>query len=73
MKVSIDIEAVSNAVVQHSMAVLEVVEDTQNGTVVIVRGQRSQADVFQGDILTFVCGHNGFDVELQVQHLVVYN
>lgn len=68
--VSIDIEVVSYAVVQHSVAVLEVIEDTQDGTVVIVRGQWSQADVLQGDFFTLVCGYNGFDVKLQIQHLV---
>lgn len=70
VKVSIDKEVISYAVVQHSMAVLEVVEDTQDGTVVIVRRQWSQTDVLQGDILTLVCGHNGFDVKLQIQNLV---
>lgn len=68
--VSIDKEVVSYAVVKHSVAVLEVVEDTQNGTVVIVRGQRSQADVFYGDILPLVCGYKAFNVKLQIQHLV---
>lgn len=67
--VSIDKEVISYAVVQHSVAVLEVVEDTQDGTVIIVRGQWSQADVLQSDVLTLVCGHKGFDVQLQIQHL----
>lgn len=35
--VSIDIEFISYAVVQHRVAVLEVVEDTQDRTVVVVR------------------------------------
>ena len=72
MKVSIDKEIISLQVVQHIVAVLEVVEDTQDGTVVIVGGQRGQADVLQGDGLIPVWGHNGFDVKLQIQHLVVH-
>lgn len=68
--VSINKEFISYAVVQLSVAVLEVVEDTQDGTVVIVRGQRSQANIIQGDILALICGHNAFDVQLQIQHLV---
>lgn len=60
--VGIDKEVVSYAVVQHSVAVLEVVEDAQDGTVVIVRGQRSQADVLHGDILALVRGYKAFDV-----------
>lgn len=68
--VSIDIEVISYAVVQHIVAVLEVVKDTEDGTVVIVRGQRGQADVLQGDVLTLVRGHKGFNVKLQIQHLV---
>lgn len=70
MIVSIDKEFISYTVVQHGMAVLEIVEDTQDGTVVIVRGQRSKANILQGDILALICGHKAFDVELQVQHLV---
>lgn len=36
--VSIDVKIIPYAVVQHTMAVLEVVEDTQDGTVVVVWG-----------------------------------
>lgn len=36
--VSIDIKFISQAVIQNIMAVLEVVEDTQDGTVVVVWG-----------------------------------
>lgn len=67
--VSIDKEGIPYAVVQHCMAVLEIVEDTEDGAVVIVRGQRSQANVLQGDVLALVCGHKTFYVELQIQHL----
>ncbi len=70
MKVCIDVEVISDAVVQHSVAVLEVVEDTQDGTVVIVRRQRSQADILQRDVLALVSGFKAFDVKLQIQHLV---
>lgn len=70
VKVSIDVEVVSYAVVEHGVAVLEVVEDTQDGAVAVVRGQRSQADVLQGDVLALVCGYDAFDVKLQIQHLV---
>lgn len=38
--VRIDKEVIPYTVVQHSMVVLEIVEDTQDGTVVIVWGQR---------------------------------
>lgn len=71
MIVCVDIELVSFAVVQHIVAVLEVVEDTQDGTVVIVRGQRSQTNVLQGNIFALVCGHKTFNFKLQIQHLVV--
>lgn len=71
VKVSIDIELISYTVVQNRVAVLEVVEDTQDGAVVIVRGQRSQTNVLKRDVLSLVCGHQAFDFELQVQHLVV--
>ena len=72
MKVSVDKELVSNAVIQHGVAVLEVVEDTQDGTVVIVWGQWSQTDVLQGNIFSLICGYKAFDGKLQVQHLVGY-
>lgn len=54
MKVSIDIESIPGLVVQHGMAVLEVVEDAEDGAVVIVRGQRGQANVLQGDVLAVI-------------------
>lgn len=56
--------------VQRSVTVLEVVENTEDGAVVIVRGQRRQANVFQGDILALIWGHYFFNVKLQIQHLV---
>lgn len=72
VKVGIDKEVVSLAVVQHGVAVLEVVQDTQDGTVGIVWGQWSQAEVFQCDVLALICCYNTFDVKLQIQHLVGY-
>lgn len=54
VKVSIDIESIPGLVVQHGMAVLEVVEDAEDGAVVIVRGQRGQANVLQGDVLAII-------------------
>ncbi len=71
--VSINKECISDAVVQHSVTVLEVVEDAQDGTVIIVRGQRGQAEILQGDILALICGHKTLDIELQIQHLVCYS
>lgn len=68
--VSIDVEAVSYFVVQCSVTVLEVVENTEDGAVVIVRGQRGQANIFQSDILALIWGHYFFNVKLQIQHLV---
>lgn len=68
--VSIDEEFVSYFVVQLSVTVLEVVENTEDGAVVIVRGQRSQANIFQGDILALIWGHYFFNFKLQIQHLV---
>lgn len=68
--VSINKEVVSCAVVQHVVAVLEVVEDTQDGTVGIVRSQWGQADVLQGDRLALVRRREAFDVKLKIQHLV---
>jgi len=70
VKVSVDIEVVSDSVVEHSVAVLEVVEDTQDGTVGIERRQWSQADVIQGDTLVLIRRYNAFDGKLKVQHLV---
>lgn len=73
--VGVDVKVVSDAVVQHVVAILEVVQDAQDGAVVIVRRQWSQTNVHQGDILTLICGDKTFDVKLQVQHLdgEVYN
>lgn len=70
VEVGIDKEITLGYVVQLGVAVLEVVEDTEDGAVVIVRGQRSQANVLQGDVLALERGHDIFNVELQVQHLV---
>lgn len=69
MIVKVDKEIVSYAVVQHRVVVLEVVEDTQDGAVVVVRGERSQANVLKSHGLALVCGHKVFDVKLQIQHL----
>lgn len=68
--VIIDIKGVSYFVVQHCVTVLEVVENTEDGAVVIVRGQRGQANIFQGDVLALIWGHYFFNVKLQIQHLV---
>lgn len=70
MKVGIDKEVISNAVVKHGVAVLEVVEDTQDGTVVIVRGQWRQANVLQGNVFPFIWRYKAFNGKLQIQHLV---
>lgn len=70
VKISIDKEIIPGLVVQLGVTVLEVVEDAEDGAVVIVRGQWGQANVLQGDVLAVICGHNLFNVELQVQHLV---
>lgn len=51
------------------MAVLEVVEDTQDGTVVIVRCQWSHTDVFKGDVFALVCSYKAFNGKLQIQYL----
>lgn len=70
MEVCVDKEIISDLVVQHAVAVLEVVEDTQDGAVVIVRGQRSKANILQCHVVALERGHDFFNVELQVQHLV---
>lgn len=72
VEVGIDKEKISCFVVQLGVAVLEVVEDTQDGAVVVVRSQRSQANILQSDVLALEWGHNFFNVELQVQHLVCW-
>lgn len=54
VEVSVDKEIIPDFVVEHVVAVLEVVEDTEDGAVVVVRGQRSQANILQGDVLAIV-------------------
>lgn len=70
MKICVGEKFISGDVIQHRVAVLEVVEDTQDGAVVVVRSQRGHADVLQRDILTSVCGYEALDGELKVQNLV---
>lgn len=70
VKVCINKEVVSYDMVQHRVAVLEIVEDTQNGAVAIVRRQWSQAEIFQGDRFALVCGFKRLNVKLQIQYLV---
>lgn len=43
--VCVDVEVISYAMVQLFVAVLEVVENTEDGTVVVVWGQWGQADI----------------------------
>lgn len=53
-------------VVQNFMAVLEVIQHAQNGAVVVVRSQRRQADVLQGNLLSIVVCLQVLDVCLQI-------
>lgn len=68
--VSIDEKLISHTVVQDGVTVLKVVENTQDGAVVVVRGQGSQADVLQRDLLALICSFEVFDFQLQIQHLI---
>lgn len=64
MVVSIDIKIISHTVIQDSVTVLKVVENTEDGAVIVVRGQGSHADVLQRNLLTLICGFKVFDLEL---------
>ena len=69
VEVSYGPEAISDEAVQLRVTVLEVIEDAEDGAVVVVGGQGGQADVLQRHLLLLVVRHQPFDGQLQVQHL----
>lgn len=67
--IEVDVKLITEDVVQDFVAVLEVIEHTQNGAVVVVGSQRRHADVLQGHLRSIKVGLYLLNSGLEIQNL----